>query len=93
MKSILLGAAVAGMLMVSAPTQSVAGPFGFFTSNGPSLPASSWQAKQNTAYSIFSPLSNSAVPPRARAGLGILNKVIFGATTISQFSKFFGIDA
>lgn len=39
MKSILLGAAVAGMLMVSAPTQSVAQGFGGFFGSGPSLPA------------------------------------------------------
>lgn len=90
MKSILLGAAVAGMLMVSAPTQSVAQ--GFYFGGGPSLSPAVWLAKRERAFSIFNPLgADAAVPPSARPLIGILNRVVFGASGISKVSRFFGI--
>jgi len=92
MKRILLGAAVFGMLMVSAPST---GDAQFFSSgitfDRPGLPVFSWQPQRERAFATFSPLVNDVVTEDSQPAIQTLNRTVFGTTGISRVSRFFGI--
>lgn len=86
MKSILLGAAVAGMLIVSVPTQSYAQFGGSFFAGGPTF--------SNSAFSRTSFFPRPPTPPRppvgppnARPDIGKCLKIIFRLIGVSPFGR------
>lgn len=88
MKYILLGAAVVGMLAVSTPTEVEAQNF-----RTARIPTFSYLPQREAAFRTFSPLTQGGdiIPDNSQPAIRLLNRVVFGASGVSQVSRFFGI--